>query len=74
MTASMQVLGLLGLGELDIDETDSTYKTVVIAIIPMVLVISRNSSYKYTIARDDTHVILTTRNFNVTLFLSTPIG
>ena len=25
-------------------------------------------------ARDDTHVNLTTRNFNVTLFLSTPIG
>ena len=49
MTASMQVLGLLGLGELDIDETDSTYKTIVIAIIPKGLVISRNSSYKYTI-------------------------
>ena len=29
MTASMQVLGLLDLGELDIDETDSTYETIV---------------------------------------------
>ena len=51
MTASMQVLGLLGLEELDIDETDSTCRTIEIKIIPKVLVTSRNFSYKYTICK-----------------------
>ena len=40
-----------------------------VAIITRVVLVSRNSSHNYTVVRDATHAILTTRNFNVTLFL-----